>query len=348
MVGSYVINVKTGILPEKVATAVSALSDTLVGAEYTPIAYLGSQLVNGTNHAVLAEQLITSGKDTKNIVVLIFNEKGMECTLVGITPVLESGGDLGGINIDVEIDIPDDANNVFNDATDVFLGSKIEPFALLATQVTNGINYTFAAVVTPVTAHPIPKVSLVTINKNYGIIDITDILVGSSVFPVKMNAKIGLQAPWVTYAEKVMQLFKDDPDIKCDYDGAYELKLYVENDTKAEALMLLLPWEKTFGNVVFKTTVIPADEYEGCTLDSANYEELFNEAFDKNPAVSYIRTIELFMTPITYVVFSNEVVQFFNDDLSDINGLCSTLYEDIARDVFNGVNTVYFCTDTPQ
>lgn len=75
MLGSWDVKVVVGSLPEKVATAVGELGEKLIGAEYTPIAYLGSQLVNGTNHAVLAEQVLTTGRDTKNIVVLTFNEK---------------------------------------------------------------------------------------------------------------------------------------------------------------------------------------------------------------------------------------------------------------------------------
>jgi hypothetical protein len=79
-------------MPEKIATAVGDLK--IVGAEYTPIAYLGSQVVNGINHAVLAEQLVVAGKDTKNVVVIMFNERPEGVTLVGIERVLESGGEL--------------------------------------------------------------------------------------------------------------------------------------------------------------------------------------------------------------------------------------------------------------
>ena len=56
MLGSWEVNVVTGGMPQKVATAFGELAGSLVGAEYTPIAYLGSQQVNGVNHAVLAEQ----------------------------------------------------------------------------------------------------------------------------------------------------------------------------------------------------------------------------------------------------------------------------------------------------
>ena len=52
--------------------------------------------------------------------------------------------------------------------------------------------------------------------------------------------------------------------------------------------------------------------------------------------------------PITYVVFVNEVVQYFNDDLGDVYGQCSTLYQEIAKDVFGETEGVFFCTDVEE
>ena len=163
--GSWNVNVTVGKMPEKVATAFGELSN-MVGAEYTPIAYLGSQVVNGTNHAVLAEQTVITGKDTKNVVVVIFNEKPneMKATLVNIERVVESGGPMGGIAVNVQTNIPSDAQEAFDTAFEGFVGSRVKPFALLGTQVVKGVNYIFAAEVTSVTADPETKVALVTVN----------------------------------------------------------------------------------------------------------------------------------------------------------------------------------------
>lgn len=48
-----------------------------------------------------------------------------------------------------------------------------------------------------------------------------------------------------------------------------------------------------------------------------------------------------------YVVFKNCVVQFFNDNLNDIYGNISTLYQDIAREIFADAEWegVFYCTD---
>ena len=176
MIGSWEINIRVGKLPQKIATAFGELGEKLIGAQYTPIAYLGSQVVNGTNHAVLAEQFVTTGVDTKNIVIIIFNEKEDNVTLVNIERVIEGGQPLGGIQIDVKTDIPEEAQAAFDAALNGFVGSSVKPVALLATQVTKGIDYIFIADVTPVTPDPTVKVALVSVNSLDNTIKFVDLL----------------------------------------------------------------------------------------------------------------------------------------------------------------------------
>lgn len=199
MTGAWKIDVNaSGALPQKVATAFGKLSEQLVGAEYTPIAYLGEQVVNGTNYAVLAEQLILTGKDTKNVVLMIFNVKpnDMEATLVNIERVVESGGELGGIQVDVQTNIPEEAMTAFNTTLEGFLGSKIEPFALLGTQVTKGTNYIFAAKVTPMTLNGEPEVQLITVNP------MTKDIIFTNIMDSKQNvATLGYAFTWLKAAK---------------------------------------------------------------------------------------------------------------------------------------------------
>jgi len=84
-----------------------------------------------------------------------------------------------------------------------------------------------------------------------------------------------------------------------------------------------------------------------------NKKELFEVAFEKNPAFAYaVAPTEDDYTwfDMVYVVFKNCVVQFFNDNLNDCHGVISTLYEDIARDILTGsaVQGVYFNTDVER
>lgn len=160
--GSWKINVQIGKMPEKVATAIAGLE--MIGAEYEPIAYIGSQEVNGINHAVLAKQVLTYGKDSENVVLLIFNEKGKDIALVNIERVVEGSPNAGGTKISIATDIPDDAKKAFRSVLTDFIGAVMEPLVLLATQVTNGTNYVFATQVIPISSVPKARFAIVTVN----------------------------------------------------------------------------------------------------------------------------------------------------------------------------------------
>ena len=159
-----------------------------------------------------------------------------------------------------------------------------------------------------------------------------------------MNAKIKLSPPWLTFYHEMEALFGEDPEIRIEYSDSTEtIKLYVDNTEKAEALSKLLPVKKSFGNVTVTIQVIPANE------SAVRIVDLFDRAFKGNPALSYVRTTGgAFGIPMDYVVFKNRVVQFFNDDISDINGLKSTLYQEIAKDIFDETTGIFFCTDVEE
>lgn len=149
-----------------------------------------------------------------------------------------------------------------------------------------------------------------------------------------------LSSPWVEFYREIEALFAQDPEVKVVYEEEKnEVKLYVENARKADALTQLLPVEKTFGNVTVKITVIPANN------TAVSKADLIAEAFAGNPALSYMHHIDAVIGAFDYAVFENTVVQFFDDNLSDINGNKSTLYENIARDVFGSDIGVFFCTE---
>jgi len=152
MLGSYVINVAVNSFPQKVASGFEKVFEGFVGARYTPIAYLGSQLVsNSTNHAILCEQNLVTATDVKGIALVILNEKagdvrGETLSLVEIKTCLSDKGSakLGGITIAPSTEISETAMKVFNKHFGGLLGATNKPFAVLATQIVNGVAYFFA------------------------------------------------------------------------------------------------------------------------------------------------------------------------------------------------------------
>ena len=169
MLGSWNVNVTVGKYPQKVASALADLN--LVGALYTPIAYIGSQQVNGINHAVLAKQTLTTGKDVNNIVILTLNEKDDKVVLSGIERVVEQGGELGGIKIADDFTVTEEAKDALKAALADRLGIEITPHALLGTQVTKGMNYILFVTTASVTPNPEVEAAVVIVNsltKNIG------------------------------------------------------------------------------------------------------------------------------------------------------------------------------------
>lgn len=152
--------------------------------------------------------------------------------------------------------------------------------------------------------------------------------------------KVKLSPPWDTFVHEIYALFDEDPDVSILFDrDEMEVKLYVESQKKADALMQLLPTEKEFGNVMLKITVVPVD------VLGDSIEDLVTAAFEGNPVLSEIRSITSLLGSFSYAVFRKEVVQFYNDQLDDIHGNKSMLYQEIAKDVLGQQEGIFYCTD---
>lgn len=158
-----------------------------------------------------------------------------------------------------------------------------------------------------------------------------------------MRKFINLSAPWVLFYREIEALFKEDPAVKVEYDEANQtIRLYVEGEEKADALAQLLPTVRTFGDVVVKVAVIPAN------LKGPSKLQLFQKAFEGNPALAFIQGCSSGVFDLNYVVFKSKVVQFKSDDIGDVNGLTSTLYQNIAKDLFEDVRGIFFCTEIAE
>lgn len=162
-------------------------------------------------------------------------------------------------------------------------------------------------------------------------------------------AMLKLAPPWIRYANEMAQLFKYDKEVHVVYDNdQLILSLYVDSQRKADALAELLPETVTFGNMELHINVVPANGALS-SVAGLNKAVLFANAFENNGAFAFIKTVTgIFSNNLTYVVFKNRVVQYYNDDLGDIYGQCSTLYQEIAKNIFGNQEGIYFCTDIEE
>ncbi len=153
-------------------------------------------------------------------------------------------------------------------------------------------------------------------------------------------ADVKLSPPWITYVRKLYALFHEDPDVKFVYDNdKIELKIYVADQDKAEAFEKLIGSSVDFGNVTLNIMVIPPNGFK-------SQQELFEILFKGNPILVDSQTIEgITSNPMKFMIFKKKIIQFYDDNLGDLNGIRSSLYETIARDIFDDTDGVYFNTE---
>ena len=147
-----------------------------------------------------------------------------------------------------------------------------------------------------------------------------------------------MYSPWVLFAKKVQELFGKDEGVRVEFTNEpLKLKLYVEGDNKADAIAKLLPSEVNFGNVVMPIEVVPSNRDD-------SRMGLLKRAFEGNPIIKDFQTKEVIGNTLDFLIFRKEVVQYKNDDISEADGVCSTLYQDIAKEILGESEGVYFCT----
>ena len=152
---------------------------------------------------------------------------------------------------------------------------------------------------------------------------------------------LNISSPWVLHYRKLQAMFKEDPQVRVELDeDKYEVKLYVSDADKAEALTKLLKNSIEFGNITLKVTVIPPNYAE------TDIRSLYEKALEGNEAIVDYLTID--MLDRNYVICKNKVVQYYSDDLSDANQICSTLYQNIAKDVFVERAGISFSTEAGE
>ena len=79
-------DVKSCNLPQKAQSAFTAVTGGLVGADYMPVAYMGSQVVNGTNYCIIALQTVITATPEKRPVKMIINvDSAGKASLVSVS-----------------------------------------------------------------------------------------------------------------------------------------------------------------------------------------------------------------------------------------------------------------------
>ncbi len=166
------------------------------------------------------------------------------------------------------------------------------------------------------------------------------------------DVRLKILPPWSVYVKKLVAMFDGDPEIafNVDWNGQHpSVTISTGNPDKAAALNAVLPERKEYGNVNLEITI---DCPKAVNRAFKTSKELFETLFDKNPAFAYcVAPVEegYWYVDFCYVVFKNTVVQIFADNLNDPHGVLSTLYQDIAEELFDVkryfASGIAYCTD---
>ena len=154
-------------ITDEIRELIEKATADLVGADYEAVAYIGKQIVNGTNHRILCKITpVTQNPVAKYAVVTIYEDLQGNAE---IKEILDSeaeagtGGALGGwkeINPPV---VTDEAKAALEKATEKLVGAEYKPVALIATQLVSGTNYLILCEVTAVAPGAEPSYMLVKV-----------------------------------------------------------------------------------------------------------------------------------------------------------------------------------------
>ena len=152
--------------------------------------------------------------------------------------------------------------------------------------------------------------------------------------------QLRLSPPWVSYYHELQCLFADDPEVRVAFDQQEMLiKIFVDNEAKAEALDQLLEHELNFGdNIKLTVSIVPGNK------PGDKYVNPYATAFSGNDALYDTNYVHTPFGDFTYVIWDTEPVQFYDDNLQDYQGKRTMLLEDVARDVMKFGQGVCHCS----
>ena len=163
-------------IPEAAQAAFDKAMEDFVGVGYTPVAYLGSQVVAGSNYAFLCTSTtVTAQPVTGLAVVVVYADLAGNAVVSDISPVtlpvegedltFPEAGMAGGWNVADAAGpaLPEAVQTAFDKAMEGFAGVGYTPVAYLGSQVVAGSNYAVLCKATQVTAQPSTALAVVVL-----------------------------------------------------------------------------------------------------------------------------------------------------------------------------------------
>lgn len=182
LMGGWNIGIAEGAaLPEEVQTAFDKALEGYVGMSLEPIAYLGSQVVAGANYAILCKGTpVVPGATPALKVVIIYAALDGSASISSVSDFSVADYNTGDMNTKAETGVPggwfastepacelgEEPAEALNKALEGFVGSNVEPLAVVGSQVVAGMNFAYICRLTTVTPDAMPSLGVVIVYRD--------------------------------------------------------------------------------------------------------------------------------------------------------------------------------------
>jgi len=141
---------------EAAANALDKAQEELIGADYRAVALIATQVVNGTNYAIVCA-ITPVVPDAVPSYQLVYVHESLDgaCSIVEIQELncaeeLEETTGSWTVYADAEVLVPEEAADALVKAQQSLLGAEYKAVAVTATQLVSGMNYEMLCAITPV------------------------------------------------------------------------------------------------------------------------------------------------------------------------------------------------------
>lgn len=178
--GEWNMNI-TPDVPSEALKAFNKAIKNYGGVKLEVIGYMGNQVVSGTNYKLLCKSTaVTPNASTKLSVVTVYENLQGNSEIAEVEDYntgAESSNELSGGTIQAEdVTITKEVQKAFDKATKEYAGTKLEPIALVGTQVVSGTNYKLLCKSTAVTPNAKAQFVIATVYQSLdGSAEITDV-----------------------------------------------------------------------------------------------------------------------------------------------------------------------------
>lgn len=163
------------------------------------------------------------------------------------------------------------------------------------------------------------------------------------------NNNIKISPPWYQLQKELKIFFMDDPFISIGDltgDGELEMGILIQCQLLDQAAVYkkMLKTKHVFGNITVNITILGPDENKEVETSADMTEaEMMDLMFKYNPRYLGYALREMFGRTFTYCVFTKDLIQFPNDDLSSYELYTTEIAANVMQK-FLVETTVICCT----